>query len=95
MEEAVPRDSDKIDYFGMAGELKALCEISKAVQEADISEESFEEILKAVGRIIDFRSGSLFLFSKETGKLDEICTIGHRVDLINFVVVFSPKPEAS
>ncbi|UCE67798.1 MAG: GAF domain-containing protein [Candidatus Zixiibacteriota bacterium] len=85
MEEAIPRGSDKIDYFAMANELKALSEISKAVQEADISEDSFEEILKAAGRIVDFRSASLFLFSRETGKLDEICTIGRRVDLIDFV----------
>jgi len=85
MEGAASRSSEKRDYFGVAGELKALCEISEAVQEVGISENSFEEILKKVGGIIDFRSASLFMFSRETGKLDEICTIGHRVDLINFV----------
>ena len=85
MEGAVPRSFEKRDLFGITGELKALSEISKAVQEVKISEESFEEILKMVGRIIDFRSASLFMFSRETGKLDEICTIGHRVDLIDFV----------
>jgi signal transduction protein with GAF and PtsI domain len=85
MEGAAPRSLEKRDLFGITGELKALSDISKAVQEVEVSEDSFEEILKMVGRVIDFRSASLFMFSRETGKLDEICTIGHRVDLINFV----------
>jgi transcriptional regulator with GAF, ATPase, and Fis domain len=85
MEGIIPRDSVKLNRLGVGGELKALCEISKAVQEADISQASFETILKSVGGVIDFRSASLFMFSGETGKLDEICTIGHRVDLIDFV----------
>ncbi|UCC78315.1 MAG: GAF domain-containing protein [Candidatus Zixiibacteriota bacterium] len=85
MEGIIPRDSGKIDSFGLDSELEALSEISRAIQEADISEESFEETLKAIGRVIDFRSASLFMFSRETGKLDEICSIGHRVDLIDFV----------
>ncbi len=85
MEGIIPHDSGKIDNFVLGDELEALGEISRAIQEADISDESFEEILKAVGGVIDFRSASLFMFSRETGKLDEICTIGHRVDLIDFV----------
>lgn len=85
MEGTIPQDPVKIDNLRLDGELGALGEISRTIQEADISEESYEEILKSIGRIIDFRSASLFMFSRETGKLDEICTIGHRVDLIDFV----------
>lgn len=85
MEGIIPQDPGKIDDFGLDSELEALGEISRAIQEADVSEESYEEILKSVGRVIDFRSASLFMFSRETRKLDEICTIGHRVDLIDFV----------
>jgi transcriptional regulator with GAF, ATPase, and Fis domain len=85
MGEVMPRRSEKTGYFGVADEIKALCELSRTIQEADVSEESFENILKAVGELIDFRSASLFMYSEETGKLDEIYTIGHRVDLIDFV----------
>lgn len=85
MEDVLQRGLEKSQYFGITDELKALFELSRTVQESEISEDSFESILKSVGELIDFRSASLFMFSRETGKLDEICTIGHRVDLIDFV----------
>jgi len=85
MEGAVPHVIEKKDFFGITDELKVLSEISKAIQEAPVSEDSFEDILKLVGRAIDFRSASLFMHSRDTGRLEEICTIGQRVDLIDFV----------
>jgi transcriptional regulator with GAF, ATPase, and Fis domain len=85
MEGAVPHVIEKKDFFGLTNELKVLSELSKAIQKAAVSEESYEKILKLVGGIIDYRSASLFLFSRDTGKLEEICTIGQRVDLIDFV----------
>ncbi len=81
----MPRSLDKNEFEGISGELKALCEISKSVQEAEVSRDSFENILKLVEGMIDYRSASLFMFSKETKSLMEICTIGRKVDLINFV----------
>lgn len=69
----------------LQNELKALFEISCLVQEARIANESFEEVLKALGKLVDFRSASLFLVSGEAGNLEEVCTIGQTVDLIDFV----------
>ena len=66
-------------------EIEILSEISILVQGSPADKNSFEEILKHLGKIIDFRSASLYTFSKEKGKLEEICTIGRRVDLIDFV----------
>jgi transcriptional regulator with GAF, ATPase, and Fis domain len=85
MEEIVPQAFEKKNFFRITNELKVLSEISKAIQEAAVSEDSYEEILKMAGGIIDYRSASLFLFSPDTGRLEEICTIGQRVDLIDFV----------
>ncbi len=81
----MPRRLDKSDINSLSNELKTLYEISKVVQEAAVSRDSFESILKSVEEIIDFRSASLFMFSKKTKSLDEICSIGRKVDLINFV----------
>jgi len=85
MEGIVPQVSDKLDHFKITNELKVLSEISRAIQEAAVSEDSFETILKMVGGVIDYRSASLFMFSRDNGRLEEICTIGQRVDLIDFV----------
>lgn len=66
-------------------ELKILSEISNVVQQAQASKESLEEILKHLGKIVDYRSASIYLVSADRGKLQEACTIGRKVDLINFV----------
>ncbi len=75
----------KIKTIGAEQEIKTLSEISTLVQSSPVEMNSFEEVLTKLGEIIDFRSASLYAFSKETGKLDEICTVGRRVDLIDFV----------
>jgi transcriptional regulator with GAF, ATPase, and Fis domain len=81
----VPRFQAKTGPVALENELKCLFEISKLIQESPVTEESFEEILKSVGRLVDFRSASLFVYSGETEKLEEVCSIGRTVDLINFV----------
>jgi transcriptional regulator with GAF, ATPase, and Fis domain len=66
-------------------ELKSLFEISCLVQESPVEDSSLEEILKTLGTLVDFRSASLFVISGEAGNLEEVCTIGKTVDLIDFV----------
>jgi signal transduction protein with GAF and PtsI domain len=55
------------------------------VQKSGASLELVEEILKLLGQIVDFRSASLYMFSNQNGKLEEICNLGRRADLIDFV----------
>jgi transcriptional regulator with GAF, ATPase, and Fis domain len=66
-------------------EIKIISEISGLVQSAKAEREVFEEILKLLGKIVDFRSASIYLFVKEDGRLEEVCTVGRKVDLIGFV----------
>jgi transcriptional regulator with GAF, ATPase, and Fis domain len=66
-------------------EIKTLSEISALVQGSPAEASSFEDIFKHLGQIIDFRSASLYAYSKESGTLEEICNIGRKVDLIDFV----------
>ncbi len=81
----MPRNQTKTDPLTLKNELKTIYEISSLIQNSPISEESFEEILRSIGKLIDFRSASLFVLSRDSDKLEEVCSIGRTVDLINFV----------
>jgi transcriptional regulator with GAF, ATPase, and Fis domain len=85
MEERVPEGINKSGVISAEQEIKVLSEISVMVQGSPAEKSSFEEILKHLGKIIDFRSASLFLSPKRGDKLEEVCTVGRRVDLIDFV----------
>jgi signal transduction protein with GAF and PtsI domain len=85
LEGIVPGETKKINSLGAEQELKLLSELSNLVQKSDDERKSIEVILQHLGKIIDFRSASLYLFSKENGKLEEACTVGRKVDLIEFV----------
>lgn len=81
----MPRLQAKNDSTVLENELKLLHEISGLIQESPATKESLEDIIKNVSRLVDFRSASLYVLSEESGKLDEVCSIGRSVDLINFV----------
>jgi len=65
--------------------LKILLEIAAAVGECPGDKKSFEEILKLISRLIDYRSACLFLVDANTGKLTDYARVGDQIDLISFV----------
>ncbi len=81
----MPRAQLKTGQISLQEELKELYEISSLVQESPVEISSFEEILKQLGNLVDYRSASLFIIPRESGKLEEVCTIGRTVELIDFV----------
>jgi signal transduction protein with GAF and PtsI domain len=81
----VPGEKKKATTIGPEHEIKVLAEISASAQKKKAEKGDFEEILGRLGEIIDFRSASLYLFSPQSGKLEETCTVGRKVDLIDFV----------
>jgi transcriptional regulator with GAF, ATPase, and Fis domain len=81
----VPRAQQGNTQTHLENELKTIFEISCLVQESDVDVDSFEEIIKTLGKLVDFRSASLFVVSGDAGDLEEICTVGKTVDLIDFV----------
>lgn len=81
----MPRTRLKTGQISLRDELKSLYEISSLVQESPVDDSSFEEILKRLGDLVDYRSASLFIVPRESEKLQEICTIGRTVELIDFV----------
>jgi transcriptional regulator with GAF, ATPase, and Fis domain len=81
----VSEDLKKIKAISPDQEIKIISEISSLVQAAKPEKEVFEEILKLLGKIVDFRSASLYLLMKDDGRLEEVCTVGRKVELIGFV----------
>jgi transcriptional regulator with GAF, ATPase, and Fis domain len=66
-------------------ELKILSEIADTVQKAAPIHDVLETIVKEIGHIVDYRSASIFSHDKKNNQLEEVMTIGRRVDLIDFV----------
>ena len=82
----VPEESKKpVTSITAEQELKILGEISALVQQSEAHNESLEKVLKCLGKIIDYRSASLYLISSESDQLEEVCTVGRKVELIDFV----------
>lgn len=81
----MPRKQLRTNQISLQDELKSLYEITSLVQESPVDISSIEEILKQLGNLVDYRSASLFIISGESEKLEEVCTIGRTVDLIDFV----------
>ncbi len=81
----MPGAAKKTNTICAEQEIKVLSEISELVQGSPAEADSFEAILKLLGKIIDYRSASLYLLKGGAKKLDEICTVGRKVELIDFV----------
>jgi signal transduction histidine kinase len=81
----VPRRKNVVPTCQLETELALLYDISSLVQLSPPNRETFENLLKLIGKVIDFRAASLFLMMPETGQLSEAASVGQTVDLIGFV----------
>jgi transcriptional regulator with GAF, ATPase, and Fis domain len=72
-----------------AEDLKAdfhiLCEVCRLVKESFLEKETCEKILKLIGKSIEYSSASLFLLDKRKNQIEEVASVGKKVDLIDFV----------
>jgi len=73
------------DSFDSLKSLRVLYEISTIIQSGLELNEKFMQALMKVKEIADCHSASLFIHNESTGKLDEVATIGTRVDLIESI----------
>jgi transcriptional regulator with GAF, ATPase, and Fis domain len=48
-------------------------------------DQSLEKMLKLIGKAVEFSRASLFLFNRSKGQMEEVATIGSRVDLIESI----------
>jgi transcriptional regulator with GAF, ATPase, and Fis domain len=62
-----------------------LCEVCRLVRESSLEKKTCERILKLIGKSIEYSSASLFLLDKRKNQIEDVASVGKKVDLIDFV----------
>jgi transcriptional regulator with GAF, ATPase, and Fis domain len=62
-----------------------LCEVCRLVRESSLEKNTCERILKLLGKSIEYSGASLFLLDKRKNQIEEVASVGKKVDLIDFV----------
>lgn len=68
----------KIDFDVLTG-------ICKMIEESTPERKVFERVLNLIGKSVEFSRASLFLLDKKKNQMEEVASVGKRVDLIDFV----------
>lgn len=55
------------------------------VKESSVEKKTCERILKLIGKSIEYSSASLFMLDKSKNQIEEVASVGKKVDLIDFV----------
>lgn len=66
-------------------DFQVLCEVCRLVRESSPDDKTCERILKLIGKSIEYSSASLFLLDKRKNQIEEVASVGKKVDLIDFV----------
>lgn len=66
-------------------DFEVLCELCRLIRESSMEKQTCEKILKLIGKSIEYSSASLFLLDKRKNQIEEVASIGKKVDLIDFV----------
>jgi len=66
-------------------DFEVLCEVCRLVRESSLEKKTCERILKLIGKSIEYSSASLFLLDKRKNQIEEVASVGKKVDLIDFV----------
>ena len=66
-------------------DFEVLCEVCRLVREPFLEKKTCERILKLIGKSIEYSSASLFLLDKRKNQIEEVASVGKKVDLIDFV----------
>ncbi len=62
-----------------------LCEVCRLVKESSVEKKTCERILKLIGKSVEYSSASLFRLDKGKKQIEELASVGKKVDLIDFV----------
>ena len=66
-------------------DFRVLCEVCRLVKESSVEKKTCERILKLIGKSIEYSSANLFLLDKRKNQIEEVASVGKKVDLIDFV----------
>jgi transcriptional regulator with GAF, ATPase, and Fis domain len=89
MSEKSNRGRRSLSCSGSSEELKSdfqvLSEICRLIREASLEKKTCENILRLVGKSVEYSSASLFWLDKRENQIEELSSVGKKVDLIDFV----------
>ena len=71
-------ENQKIDFEVLTG-------ICKMMEQSTKERRAFERMLNLIGKSVEFSLASLFLLNKKKNQMEEMASVGKRVDLIDFV----------
>lgn len=66
-------------------DFEVLSEICRLIKESTLEKKACERILKLIGKSIEYSSASLFWLDKKRKQIEELASVGKKVDLIDFV----------
>jgi len=59
--------------------------ICKMIEQSTGERKVFEGVLNLIGKSVEFSQASLFLLDKKKNEMEEVASVGKKVDLIDFV----------
>ena len=71
-------EDPKIDFV-------VLADICKMIEQSTGERKIFERMLNLIGKSVEFSCASLFLLDKRRNQMEEVASVGKKVDLIDFV----------
>ena len=66
-------------------DFQVLSEVCRLVRETSLEKKTCESVLKLVGKSVEYSSASLFRLDKKENQIEELASVGKKVDLIDFV----------
>jgi len=69
----------------LKNDLEVLTSVCKMIEQSAGERKVFERMLNLIGKSVEFSCASLFLLDKKKNQMQEVTSVGKRVDLINFV----------
>ncbi|MCK4403943.1 MAG: GAF domain-containing protein [candidate division Zixibacteria bacterium] len=64
---------------------EVLSGICKMMEQSTQERKAFEKVLNWIGKSVEFSQASLFLLDKKKNEMEEVASVGKKVDLIDFV----------
>lgn len=87
--ESIPGRRGRLHSANSLDDLKTdfevLSEICRLIKESTLEKKACERILKLIGKSIEYSSASLFWLDKKRKQIEELASVGKKVDLIDFV----------
>jgi transcriptional regulator with GAF, ATPase, and Fis domain len=81
--QGIVHSSDPLD--DLKNDFDVFCETCRLIQESPMEKKSCEKILKQIGKSAEYSSASLFWLDKRKNQIEELASVGKKVDLIDFV----------